>query len=66
MFREDGQNRDNLGNDAGATGASTTGINGSRGRRLGFGSIRNDGGKRSKEIHCCVCGGWVESCYETV
>jgi len=57
MFREDGKKQDHLGDDAAATGASTTGINGSRGGGLMLGSVRDDGEERSEGIHCCVLGG---------
>jgi hypothetical protein len=57
MSREDGQKQDRLGDDAAPTGASTTGINGSRGGGLMLGSVRDDGEERSEGIHCCVLGG---------
>jgi hypothetical protein len=51
VSRKNGQKQDHLGNDAASTGTSTVGIDGSRGRGLMLGSIRDDGEEGSKRIH---------------
>jgi hypothetical protein len=45
---------DRLGNDATATGASSTGIDGGRGGGLLLGSVGDDGEERSEGIHLCM------------
>jgi hypothetical protein len=68
MSREDAQRQDSLRDDAGRTRAylSDVGFNGSRRGGLRLGGIGGDGEERGEEIHCCVCGAWVERCYETL
>jgi hypothetical protein len=60
-----GQKQDSLRDNAAAPGSSIS-INGCGGGGLKLGSVRGDGEERSEGIHCCLCGGWLESCDETV